>query len=324
MWTSTARKPARVNAAAISTWPLTPCSRSTATAGRAPRATNGAAMSSAGSKVNAGARPGSAASAIRSNSWSASAGLSRNACIACVVADHARWRSTRDSSRSTVAPRRTRIRPSSVGRADADRVAHRPPRSAPPRAVRPAREPGRRRPTPPRRASEALPAAAVGSSTATPTATREGHLRERHEQPPIADVRGKPAAVSSSRRRTWIVSKKRGEPRAESSMSGHSWPSWPYACASAELPSRSLPLPERPIHSNAVSAGLRARRAASAPGARRAPAQTRTRRMTAVPCHRLVDATSCHVVRIDIESLPTGMLIPSARAKSSATARTVS
>src|SRR5580700_7543586 len=33
MWTSMARKPARVSAAPISTWPLTPCSRSTATEG---------------------------------------------------------------------------------------------------------------------------------------------------------------------------------------------------------------------------------------------------------------------------------------------------
>ena len=33
---------------------------------------------------------------------------------------------------------------------------------------------------------------------------------------------------------------------------------------------------------------------------------------------------SCHVVRIDIESLPTGMLMPSAGQSSIATARTVS
>ena len=47
MWTSTASKPARVNAAAISIWPLTPCSRRIATRGRAPRAMYGAAMSAA-------------------------------------------------------------------------------------------------------------------------------------------------------------------------------------------------------------------------------------------------------------------------------------
>ncbi len=36
MCTSNASKPARVSTAAISIWLLTPCSRSTATAGRAP------------------------------------------------------------------------------------------------------------------------------------------------------------------------------------------------------------------------------------------------------------------------------------------------
>jgi hypothetical protein len=58
--TSTAAKPARSKAAAISTWPLTPCSRRMATLGRAPLEMNGAAMSSAGSKVSATERPASA------------------------------------------------------------------------------------------------------------------------------------------------------------------------------------------------------------------------------------------------------------------------
>ena len=51
MCTSTASKPARSNATAISTWPLTPCSRRIATRGRAPVAMYGAATSSAGSNV---------------------------------------------------------------------------------------------------------------------------------------------------------------------------------------------------------------------------------------------------------------------------------
>ena len=46
MCTSNASKPARSNAAAISTCPFTPCSRSIATRGRAPVAMNGAAGSS--------------------------------------------------------------------------------------------------------------------------------------------------------------------------------------------------------------------------------------------------------------------------------------
>ena len=51
MWTSIAAKPARSNAAAISTCPLTPCSRRIAIGGRAPVAMKGAATSSAGSNV---------------------------------------------------------------------------------------------------------------------------------------------------------------------------------------------------------------------------------------------------------------------------------
>ena len=79
-----------MNAAAISTWPLTPCSRRIAIAGRAPRAMNGAAMSSTGSNVSTGDEARIAASSSRAYSWSAPCGLSRMRCIACVVADHAR------------------------------------------------------------------------------------------------------------------------------------------------------------------------------------------------------------------------------------------
>ena len=60
MCTSKAAKPARSNAAAISTWPLTPCSRRIAIAGRAPVAMYGAAMSSVGIERRAAATsPGS-------------------------------------------------------------------------------------------------------------------------------------------------------------------------------------------------------------------------------------------------------------------------
>src|SRR6185437_739949 len=59
MCTSCAAKPARSRIAAVSVWLLTPCSRSTATAGRAPRAMYGAAMSSSGSNRSATESPGS-------------------------------------------------------------------------------------------------------------------------------------------------------------------------------------------------------------------------------------------------------------------------
>ena len=110
MCTSYASKPARSNAAAISTWPLTPCSRRIATVGRTPVAMNGAAMSSSGSNVSSGARPGSSASRMRAYSWSAASGLSRSRCIACVVADHARWRSMRDLVEQRFAATRDRDR----------------------------------------------------------------------------------------------------------------------------------------------------------------------------------------------------------------------
>ena len=58
MCTSTLANPARSKAAAISTWPLTPCSRKIATCGRsltAPwRAIRGALTDSAGSNVSRG------------------------------------------------------------------------------------------------------------------------------------------------------------------------------------------------------------------------------------------------------------------------------
>jgi len=80
MGTSTVSKPARSNAAAISIWPLTPCSRSTASRGRAPVAIDAAATSSLGSNDGAHGKPGSLPSATISWCDSAHSGLSRKAC----------------------------------------------------------------------------------------------------------------------------------------------------------------------------------------------------------------------------------------------------
>jgi hypothetical protein len=63
MCTSTARNPARVKAAAISTSPFTPCSRRMATAGRVPVRSKAGAASS---KVSRGVMPGSSRSSL---SW---------------------------------------------------------------------------------------------------------------------------------------------------------------------------------------------------------------------------------------------------------------
>ncbi len=108
MCTSTAVKPARSNAAAISIWPLTPCSRRMAMRGRAPLAIRGAPMFCAGSNVRRSEMPGSAASSMRSYSCSAHCGLSRSDCMRHVVSDHARCRSMRDSRKISRSPERTR------------------------------------------------------------------------------------------------------------------------------------------------------------------------------------------------------------------------
>ena len=75
MCTSTGWKPARRNAAAISTWLFTPCSRRIATGGFAPVLMNGAAGFSAGAGAGAGVGFGLGAGA----GAGASAGLSLGA-----------------------------------------------------------------------------------------------------------------------------------------------------------------------------------------------------------------------------------------------------
>ena len=118
-WTSWASKPARSNAAAISTSPFTPWSRRMAIGGRTPVAIYGAAMSTAGSKGTAGERPGSPASRMRSYSCRADSGLSRSDWICHVVSLQARCSETRDSLNSTSAPRNTRTWSSADTRATA-------------------------------------------------------------------------------------------------------------------------------------------------------------------------------------------------------------
>jgi len=81
MVTSTASKPAASKAAAISTWPLMPCSRRTATPGglppRALAATTGADSGKASASTSKGTRklmPASWASHLASYSWRAHSG----------------------------------------------------------------------------------------------------------------------------------------------------------------------------------------------------------------------------------------------------------
>ena len=105
MWTSTASKPASAKAAAISTWPLTPCSRRIATAGLA--ASFRMLGSASGSYVNANVMPGSASSAALARSCSAQAGLSRSARMRMEFSDQMARISRSGMSSATASPQRT-------------------------------------------------------------------------------------------------------------------------------------------------------------------------------------------------------------------------
>ena len=115
MCTSCGSKPARASTAAISTWLLTPCSRSTATAGRAPAAMYGAATSCCGSKLSCQRRPGAAPSTAAASSSSAQSGSSRSRRMRHEVSDQAR-RSSAQGSSSNSAPTAKRSRGSASGR----------------------------------------------------------------------------------------------------------------------------------------------------------------------------------------------------------------
>ena len=161
MCTSTASKPARSNAAAISTWPLTPCSRRIAIAGRAPVAMNGAATSSAGSKVSArreardrrrrAIRVVFLVGAVRVVAQPLQRVRGRRPRAvqvdARLVEQHARRRAAMRTRSSGVgrADRRARARPAAASRARTrSRVARRapaPPRPAPRRTARRAASP---------------------------------------------------------------------------------------------------------------------------------------------------------------------------------------
>jgi len=96
MWTSIGSNPARRNAAAISIWPLTPCSRRIATRGRAPVTTLGASIRNVSSAVSPGASGDSRAAC----SSAAHAGSSRSRAMWWLTCDH--------RARSSPRPRRPR------------------------------------------------------------------------------------------------------------------------------------------------------------------------------------------------------------------------
>ena len=324
MWTSTASKPARSNAAAISICPLTPCSRRIATRGRAPpRARTAPPRRRRCRTSRRPTGPGSSLSTRAACSSSAQVGSSRSACIACVVSDQIPRRMLRRSSntRAAAAAQDDRDRRAARGRARGRRRqtvraqdlphardvggAHRSTapsssaNSAGERIVaerRRSRCPARRRPrTPSRR-----------SVTNRPPSLRSWYASTM------------PAAVSS-----WTAAKK---PRAARDRRDRA-ASRRAARRPAPAPSRrggSCRARDRPAAARRRRRRRRPTAPASARGARRctgANALT-TSDSGAVTLRR--SPRSVHVVRIDIESLPTGIAIPSAGQSSMPTARTAS
>ena len=287
MCTSTASKPARSNAAAISTWPFTPCSRRIATRGRAPVAMNGAATSSAGSKVSVGDEPGSSASSRVVFLVRGAAGLSRRRCIACVVADHARCRSRRDSSsthrraaanrhairrRIGVADDRSRARPASRACDSTDcrrrRRGPAPPRRAPRRTARRARRP-------PCQSSDDRRGRSATRTPSRPASTNSAA---------VADDRDRRAGV----RRVAAAGPREERARAaRSSRSGASSPSWPYTCASAEPP-RRLPAAAEIDDAAATCRRVEPQQRRQRTRAHRRPARTPRRSATRGAVTRLV------------------------------------
>ena len=190
MCTSTASKPARSNAAAISICPLTPCSRRIATRGRAPpRARSGAATSSSTSNVVTTDSPGSSLSTRAACSSSAQVRSSRIDCMACVVSDQMPRRMLRRSS-NTVRPSRRRMTRSP--RCDVPERAHRVAQAVAAEHLAHARDVGRahgehRAQLLGEQARDRIVAEAADLDVQA-DAARERHLGQRHEQAAVAAI----------------------------------------------------------------------------------------------------------------------------------------
>ena len=222
MCTSYASNPARSNAAAISTWPLTPCSRRIATFGRAPVAMYGRGDVLVGIERQARHETGivgidDARVLLVGGDRDCRAG----------AASHASSPTTRDAGRCAI--RRARSRRGRRSRSDwsrwrADDASPRVRRLAPPsrHAARPSRAPARPRPVPPRTTPPADLRDVERNVEAA--ARRERHFGQRHEQSAVADVVIGEQRSSACRRCT---SAKKAASRRGSSRSGASLPSCP-------------------------------------------------------------------------------------------------
>ena len=154
-----------------------------------------------------------------------------------------------------------------------------------------------------------------------PAASRERHFDERDEQAAVgAIVVREELAVRVQRLHD--REKCRETSRIVDIGRGRRPPA-PYTCASADAAEAIAAVAEIDQQQHRVACD---RVAAAASATRRASSTRRERgddqRHRRSHCD--LAPPSCHVVRIDIESLPTGMLMPSAGHSSIATARTVS
>ena len=262
MCTSTASKPARSKAAAISTWPLTPCSRSIATRGRAPRADEGRRHVLGRVEAEAGREAGvGVVQDARRIPPRAQSGLSRSVCIRKLVSDQRRCRALRWARRRARARRRrcARRRPRPARRAASAtsswrcRVASTRSRSARPRLehdaellVEERREDARLRGLGPASGARSMrrpvrPANAISASvTKRPPSERSWYASTRPSPPQLGE-RGEEARAAS----------------AGSSRSGASWPLSPKTCARIEPPSRAWPRPRSTSRSSVSPASLR-------------------------------------------------------------------
>ncbi len=144
----------------------------------------------------------------------------------------------------------------------------------------------------------------------------ECHLGQRGEQTAVgAVVIGQHQPL---RFHVGLAHRRTAAARCGSFRSAGSSPSWPYACASAEPPSRLRPAPRSISHSDVSPASvlqLRRQRTAHVTAPVRTP--KRSARQARRPSSQR--PSSFHTVFIDNESLPTGMAMPSAGHSSSPT-----
>ena len=236
MCTSTASKPARSKAAAISICPLTPCSRRMATRGRAPpRARSGAATSSSMSNVGATDSPGSSLSTRAACSSSAQVGSSRSACM--------RVRRLRPDAAQDAAPL-LEHRAAVAAQDDAVAALHAPERAARRRRGRGAPSTSRTRAT-----------SAARTAAPRPAPRRTAPRADRRPRPPISTSRPTPPANA-------ISSSVTNRPPSE-----RSW----YAASDA----RGGQLLDRREEARRAAPGRRDRAASRRAGRRPAPAPSR-------------------------------------------------